>query len=454
MKRKNHRVFGSILFCIVLLLQGIASASCAEALPSAQVTIPDQVTDSLGQYIPGNRYWDRTLWNGSMDSEPNPDAVCEIEQDSQGRVTKLIRTGTDGQYSPWQYVWEYDEQGRFTFFCYEEVQREAPGTYHYLPRALNPGSFVYFEDGSRDCVEEVRCEDIWSIGTFHYDAEGFLTGVDGRNLYNGIGTKFRIVYSGEKLPAEGVACQKDRAAGGAYQYIDYNGARYPSDGFCYWRPDTLVVAGTESKPQEQSESGSEDAAEPVPQAIPAPDEEVSENPFPVTDSLGQYVDLSRWNFGRLIGESGSSENKNQTLFITTVTRDENGRIQEVTRQCRTDPGLGIMRCTFAYDESGRFTEIQLTVEGSEVETLYGFPGTENLMTFSYAEDRSLNYSFAVSSFMIREHGSILYDADGELTEAQTFQEMYCGDENFAEYDGFVQGIQNRYGVMRLSPEEP
>ena len=149
-----------------------------------EIGLPDDVWDSIGQQIPVDTVWF---------SEYDPVTATE-QKDAMGRVIRITRTWGESDLNTYQFSYEYDEQGRFLSFCYEDLR-----DYPFIPATRNKGNFTYHEDGSREVLIEVRNQDIWIVGTLYYDSDGHLSRFDGRNVHGvtGPGVKIDLIYDYE-----------------------------------------------------------------------------------------------------------------------------------------------------------------------------------------------------------------------------------------------------------------
>lgn len=186
-----------------------------------RVGCPDDVQDSLEQAVSTN-FLDHT-----RNCEEGDGLIIQEQLDFHGRVTQIDRITEEGYH--WRYIWHYDELGRFSDFCYEDLRRrreeEQQNSFSFVPWFRMKGSFRYYEDGSRDCIEEIYHEDSMGVGTYHFNPKGFLTEKHGRSLYLGfLGYKEDVEYcygAGGVFP-KGVEWNADFSENGSFINSDFD----------------------------------------------------------------------------------------------------------------------------------------------------------------------------------------------------------------------------------------
>ena len=170
--------------------------------------------------------------------------------------------------------------------------------------------------------------------------------------------------------------------------------------------------------------------------------------FPVVDSLGQY-DRDDYSFfsGPLYSDFFGFDREQ---LVTEVDRDGNGRVTEITQFYPPDPGMGTLHYEYTYDEDGRFTEIHMIIEGSELETVYAYPRTEKRLTFQYGigeQDKQELIRFDISSPVEITHGEVYYGADGKPLTGTLEYEMYFGDPFTYREEVDFTSEDNRYPML-------
>lgn len=426
--RKNLRdVLAVMVMAASLLLCGFNSSATGEAEQTAvaaaagqqieappadgtdsaatEVKQPGDVVDSLGQMIPVYGISDPSLTFPESSGEKN--VRCEVELDTEGRVIKLTRRILTGAYSDFasQYTWDYDEEGRFSGFSANIT-------------VINQmkGYFRYYEDGSRDYILESFTDMCWWTATCHYNADGVLLGMEGRDLSQGIRCR-RIRY----VPVDEI--KPDTAPGRSYQSIAPDGKVMEGSNYIFFSflphmaegaPGIDLRVDQEAKkiidaiwPGTDKELSSRESTE-----AEVMDDKPEEELFPVKDSLGQYVDTFGWDFTEAPARWG-------ICAVTDIQSDERGNITDVTQYFPDDPGAGTAHMSFHYDEMNRFTEISLDLLNSELQDVYGFPAVAK-WTFAYEEDGREICNFDIDTYWMSRHGSATYDAEGkELEKALT-----------------------------------
>lgn len=153
------------------------------------------------------------------------------------------------------------------------------------------------------------------------------------------------------------------------------------------------------------------------------DDDIDEDdPHVIVDSIGQYDEITYYEFIEY------SDTYQEEHVVTKVWRDEEGRVTQLTKCYPPDPGLGVLRCNYTYDEQGRFIELKRVIENSELELIFGYARQEKMTTITYEEDGSMTQSFVNQDPIYRYTGFLYINSEGEAESGIVVQEMAFGEK--------------------------